>query len=198
MLNKKDKVEAMKPFPCASDDVIPLKFHLHSGIRDHEFQINNVQVPGDLSGVPGWPCDVRRNNRWCRVYLSFTRFPAEVEALAILSALDGETEREGRYIRMHSAYEAVVSPRDSDVSAIRHWLAHPVTQLTRPKVRESLLRRFGALSVNLKEYYHQKEFYRCIGQMLIEIDVAIYERVVCQWRHVIARPSSIPELKPTV
>jgi hypothetical protein len=76
--------------------------------------------------MPGWPCDICRDSRWEEVYLPYAIFRNEVEALAILSSVDGEMEREGRYIKVHSAYEAVVLNREVDFSAIRHFLAHPI------------------------------------------------------------------------
>lgn len=128
----------MKAFLCAATDFVPRKFHLYSGLREHEFMINNYRYVGDLAKIPGWPCDIRMGATWHAVYLRFSQFAPEVEALAILSELTGETEREGRYIRIHSAYEAVVAERDSDLSAIRHLLAHPVVRLTRQGIRGSL------------------------------------------------------------
>ena len=179
----------MEAFLCASFDVIPNKFHTYSGVQKHEFRINNRSMRAHVPSAPGWPCDILVDGRWDHVYLPFTPFAAEVEALAILSSLDGETEREVRYVRIHSAYEAVVPARDPDVSALRHLLAHPVTQLTRPEVRSSLLRRFGALAINLRDYQHQKEFYRCIGKMLIEIDDSIYERLIYRWEELVPNSS---------
>ncbi|MBS0431139.1 MAG: hypothetical protein JSS21_01865 [Proteobacteria bacterium] len=95
--------------------------------------------------------------------------------MAILSGVDGETERQSRYINIHSAYEAVVRPRDVALSAIRHALAHPVTALTRPAVRATLLRRFGTLRIDLRKHEHQKIVFCAIGAMLIAIDNAVYQ-----------------------
>jgi len=128
--------------------------------------------------MPGWPCHIYRDKKWERVYLPYSKFPHEVEALAILSPLDGETEREGRYIKIHAAYEAVVVDRETDYSSIRHFLVHPVARLTRPNVSKSLIRRFGPSGLDLRNYHHQKEFYRCIGQMLIAVDEAIHTSVI--------------------
>lgn len=172
-------------FLCYLPDVIPMKFHKHSGVRDHQFGIRNARPYQNFASMPGWPCVVHHDSQWEEVYLPYGKFPHEVEALAILSPLNGETEREGRYIRVHSAYEAVVVDRETDYSSIRHYLAHPVARLTRPNVRESLVRRFGATGLDLRNYQHQKEFYRCIGQMLIAVDKAIYATVISSWDQVI-------------
>lgn len=172
---------------CHWSDVIPMKFPKHSGIRDHQFMIKSACPLQKFSDMPGWPCTVLKDSEWTEVYLPYKQFPNEVEALAILSTLDGESEREGRYIKMHAAYEAVVSQRETDCSAIRHFLVHPIARLTRPKVRRSLAKRFGSHGPDLRQYYHQKEFYRCIGQMLIAIDNAVHSRILSEWRKVIIK-----------
>jgi hypothetical protein len=172
-------------FLCHLPDVIPMKFHKHSGVRDHQFGIRNARPYQDFSSMPGWPCVVHHDSQWEDVYLPYGKFPHEVESLVILSPLNGESEREGRYIRIHAAYEAVVVDRETDYSSIKHYLAHPVARLTRPNVRESLVRRFGATGLDLRNYQHQKEFYRCIGQMLIAVDKAIYATVISAWDQVI-------------
>ena len=164
-----------------------MKFHKHSGVNDYQFGIRNARRYQNFYNMPGWPCVVRKDSHWENIYLPYGEFPHEVEALAILSPLDGETEREGRYIKIHAAYEAVVLNRETDYSAIRHFLAHPVVRLTRPKVRESIIRRFGARGIDLRNYQHQKEFYRCIGQMLIKVDKVIHEAVIFKWDKVIIK-----------
>jgi hypothetical protein len=180
----------MRSFICAYEDVVPQKFYRHSGLRDHDFKVDNGRWYRDTSNSLGWPCAIYYSYRWHEVCLPFARFPNEVEALAILSPLDGEREREGRYIRVHAAYEAVVEEREVDFSAIRHLLAHPITRLTRPNVRESLLRRFGAMQLDLRNYHQQKEFYRCIGQMLISIDTTVHQNVLANWAQVIVKKMS--------
>jgi len=177
----------LSAFLCHLSDVIPMKFHKHSGVRDYLFEICNARPYQNLYDMPGWPCAVHKDSHWEEVYLPYGEFPHQVEALAILSPLDGETEREGRYVKVHAAYEAVVVDRETDYSAIRHFLAHPVVRLTRPNVRESLVRRFGATGLDLSNYQHQKEFYRCIGQMLIAVDKAVHEAVISTWDQVIIK-----------
>jgi len=171
---------------CGASDIIPMKFHKHSGIRDHQFMVKNASYK-KYYDMPGWPCTILKDLEWVEIYLPYNQFPNEVEALAILSVLDGECEREGRYIRVHAAYEAVVSEREIDYSAIRHFLVHPVARLTRPSVRDSLINRFGPRGLDIRQYYHQKEFYRCIGQMLIAIDDALYRNIISGWNNVIIK-----------
>ncbi len=164
-----------------------MKFHKHSGVLDYQFGIRNARPYQDFSSMPGWPCSVHKDSHWEEVYLPYVEFPHEVEALAILSPLDGQTEREGRYIKVHAAYEAIVVDRETEYSAIRHFLVHPIVRLTRPKVCRSLIKRFGPHGLNLREYYHKKEFYRCIGQMLIAIDKAVYSKVISEWKKIIIK-----------
>jgi len=177
----------LSAFLCQSSDVIPMKFHKHSGVRNYQFRILNARPYQKFYEMPGWPCAVDKDSHWEEVYLPYDEFPNEVEALAILSPLTGETEREGRYIKVHAAYEAVVVDRENDYSAIRHFLAHPVVRLTRPNVRESIVRRFGTTGLDLRNYQHQKEFYRCIGKMLIAVDKAVNKAVVGKWDQVIIK-----------
>lgn len=164
-------------FLCGSEDIIPHKFHKYSGVKDYEFRVSPKQFNQNANIEEGWFCNVKLSE-WESVYLPYEHFPNQIEALAILSKLDGETERPGRYINVHMAYESVVKERNVEYSSIRHALAHPITKLTRPTVKNSLLNRFGGLSIDLTDYYHQKEFYRCIGQMLIETEKAVYEYII--------------------
>jgi hypothetical protein len=175
----------MSMFLCEMSDVIPMKFHKHSGVLDYQFGIRNARPDQIFYDMPVWPCEVHKDSHWEEVYLPYGKFPHEVEALAILSPLNGETEREGRYIKVHTAYEAVVVDRETDYSAIRHFLAHPIVRLTRLKVRESLVRRFGSTGLDLRNCQHQKEFYRCIGQMLIAVDQSVHKAFISKWDQVI-------------
>jgi len=168
-------------------DIIPIKFYKYSGLHDYHFTIRNEFPYQDIYSLPGWICLVLRNERWVEILLPFEKFPHETEALSILAKMDGECEREGRYIRIHSAYECVVSEREMEFSSIRHALVHPVTVLTRKNVRDSLQQRFGALKINLRNYHHQKEFYRCIGQMLIATDQEIQRRISFNWKNVVRK-----------
>jgi hypothetical protein len=101
-------------------------------------------------------------------------FSHEVEAISILAKLDGETVREGRYINVHSAYEAVVPSRSVHLSAIRHSLAHAVTSLTRKDVQASLTQHFGGLKIDLTCHEHKKVYYRSLVAMLVAIDEALF------------------------
>jgi hypothetical protein len=162
-------------FLCANDDVIPLKFHHYSGIKSFNFKIRNYIRGNQIKRGSEYLIDIFLDNGWRAVSLPPDKYPDQIEALAILSDLTGESERLRRYIKIHSAYEAVIKDRNVDYSSIRHALAHPVTKLTKQSVRNSLLNRFGTLDIDLGSYHHQKEFYRCIGQMLIQIDESIYQ-----------------------
>lgn len=162
-------------FLCAYEDVIPLKFHKSSGISEHPFRIRTKRYLNHVEHDDGYLIEVCIDEKWEPLFLPFDKYSNQIEALAILSELDGESERQGRYINVHIAYEATVKDRDVSFSSIRHALAHPGTKLTRPDVRNSLIDRFGGLDIDLKNYQHQKEIYRCIGQMLIQIEMAIYE-----------------------
>lgn len=165
-------------FFCAQDDVIPLKFHKISGIKDHEFRIRTDRYLNKPHHDDGYLVEIYINNQWVKIRLPFNEYPHQIEALAILSILDGESERQGRYINVHIAYEAAVKDRDVEYSSIRHALAHPITKLTRANVKKSLVSRFGRLDIDFKNHQHQKEIFRCIGQMLIKIEEAIFEDIV--------------------
>jgi hypothetical protein len=155
-------------------DVIPEKFHKYAGVRNYQFKIRNGFPYQNIDDQKGWFCEVDRDSRWVEICLPLDKFPHEIEILASLAKIDGECEREYRYIRIHSAYESVISNKNIDFSAVRHALAHSIAILTRKNVRDSLTQRFGGLRIDLHNYHHQKEAYRCIGQMLIAIDQEIH------------------------
>jgi len=162
-------------FVCGGKDAIPLKFQRISGVLDHNFRIATHRVFPIPDAVTTWPVHINLNGTWGRYGVPIAVFPFQVGALELLAGIDGESERAGRYIKVHSAYEALVRPRDVSLSAIRHALAHPITSITRPDVRAALTNHFGGLRINLKSYDHQKIVYQSIGRMLIAIDVAMYE-----------------------
>ncbi|OGT83127.1 MAG: hypothetical protein A3G96_03390 [Gammaproteobacteria bacterium RIFCSPLOWO2_12_FULL_52_10] len=169
---------------CYSD-VIPKQFHRSSGLDAHTFNVTGTVYHTWRKKARDWPCKVWRDGAWQSVLVPIAKFPAEVEALAILSEIDGETEREGRYINIHSAYEAVVELRTVDLSAIRHALAHPVTSLTRPDVRATLEHYFGGPYIDLTCYDHKKVFYTCIARMLIAIDEALFLIFTQRWNELL-------------
>lgn len=155
--------------------LIPLKFHRSSGLRAHRFRVL-IPFPGGIvpdpsSGVvlcrlsgdlEGDPVELSQNNR-----------PRAFEALRLILSVDDETSRVERYLAVHNAYESVSPQRDPDLSAIRHALSHPAAFLDNPMTVASLRRRFGTTFVDLHEYYHQKEFYRCLAAMLVAVDNAV-------------------------
>jgi hypothetical protein len=114
------------------------------------------------------------------------RFPNEVEAMAILAQVDGEAERRGRYINVHSAYEAVVQDRRVELSAVRHALAHPITSLTRPSVRAALEAQFSGSRIDLTLHAHKKVYYRNVVEMLVAIDAALFETFTRRWDELLA------------
>jgi hypothetical protein len=171
----------MEPFICAGRDVIPRQFHNVSGMSSHEFRIGNGLGRFWHGEINAWPCEIKRDGLWTRLLVPISLFPSQVEALAILADVDGETEREGRYIKVHSAYEAVVQPREVELSAVRHALAHPISSLTRPQVRQALERCFGGLRINLSLHDQKKTFFIFIGRMLIAIDKALFEVFSERW-----------------
>ena len=103
--------------------------------------------------------------------------PEAFNALVLLCSVDGETERERRYVVVSSAYEAVVPARTLDLVAIRHALAHAALTLADPRVVRSLVDRFGSVNIDLSQYSHRKEFFICLGRMLVEIDKALLDRL---------------------
>jgi hypothetical protein len=164
-------------FSCQQADAIPQKFHKHSGILDHDFRVKSLLRKTETEYDLGWPIEIF-TDKWIKTTLPYKDYPHQIEALAILTRQDGETERQGRYINIHIAYESVEKERDVELSSIRHPLAQPITKITRPNVQESLTTRFGSLEINLHNYTHQKEIYRCIGQMLIATEDSIYNYII--------------------
>lgn len=162
-------------------DLIPIQFRASSGLSAHQFRFRH-----DGYTFPSWheenyPIFIMRDEKWQNVFVPITLFPRESEALSILGTLTGESEREGRYINVHSAYEAVVTDRDVTLSAIRHALAHPITSLTRPAVRAALEQHFGGNRINLNTYDHKKIYFKCLAQMLISIDETLFKTFSLRW-----------------
>ena len=169
------------PFIAGAWDIVPIKFHHVSGLKHHSFRIDNRRPYYWTASSKYWPCRILRNDVWFEKRIPLERFPNCVEALAILSDIDGESERVGRYINVHSAYEAVVPRRDVLLSAIRHALAHPITSLTRQSVRDALQKHFGSLRINFGDYYHRKRVFVGIGRMLIATDNAVFDILNAHW-----------------
>lgn len=166
----------MSAFLCRDSDVIPLKHQRQSGILSHTFRIKVGRIRGSVFNFRELSVNLLISDQWETYLVPVEKFPSEIEALVILSEVDGESEREGRYIRVHSAYEAVVRPRDVALSSIRHALAHPITALTRPNVRAALNANFGGMRINLNTHKHQKILYHSIAKMLIAIDDAVFSK----------------------
>jgi len=170
---------------CGNEDVVPIKFRRSSGLGPHSFKIANKGRHHSWNSVNNYTCNVFKDNAWQRVTLNSGTFSSEIEALQILSCIDGETERQGRYISIHSAYEAVVKKRAIHLSAIRHALAHSASKLTNPDVISALTEYFDGVHINLRIYTHQKIYYRCIAEMLIAIDDAIFTKIMHNWSNLV-------------
>lgn len=166
---------------CASTKVVPLKYVVSSGLREHRFLVSRTTPIYPTASLPCHPVRVFRSNVWQRVLVPKATFQNEVEAISILGRIDGETVREGRYINVHSAYEAVVSPRSVHLSAIRHALAHATTSLTRNDVRMSLTQHFGGMEIDLHRHEHRKVYYRALVAMLVAIDDALSFTFLSRW-----------------
>jgi len=160
--------------------LIPMKFHKSSGLSAHQFTVLirrwNVRLD-DAQRTGKLEVRVACNDKLQIVMVERGREPDVFAAILLISSVDGETVREKRYLTLFSAYESLVSKRDVDASAIRHALAHPPHALRDPKMVRSLKQRFGGLHINLRDYSHQKEFYRCMGTVLCAMDRAIATRL---------------------
>jgi hypothetical protein len=170
------------PFPGAAltaghwTTLIPIKFHKSSGLRGHSFAVL----------FPNWSSAFRDASSSGRLEVGIactagprvakverSREPNVFSAILLIASVDGETVREQRYLTLFSAYESLIRNRDVDATAIRHSLAHPPHALRDPKIVRSLNQRFGGLHLNLRDYSHQKEFYRCMATLLCAMDIAI-------------------------
>lgn len=174
-------------FLCRDSDVIPIKHQRPSGILSHAFRVKVGRIRGSVLNLRELPVDLLLAGQWEKYLVPVAKFPSEVEALVILSEVDGESEREGRYIRVHSAYEAVVRPRDVALSSIRHALAHPITALTRPDVCAALNANFGGMRIDLRTHKHQKILYHSIARMLVATEIAIFSRISSEMHYLIPR-----------
>lgn len=158
--------------------LIPLKFHVSSGLRAHEFRVLPPSVGYKNSTeemVRGrFRCAVRKGATLEPAIVLRDCLPGPFEALTVICQVDDETNRVERYLTVYRGYESVQQDRDIDISAVRHSFAHSNSTLRDPAVVASLQRRFGSLNIDFLVYSHQKEFYRSLGKMLIAIDKSLY------------------------
>ncbi len=166
---------------CAATDIVPRKFKVSSGLAGQCFRVARTAERWKAVDSDPYPVLVRRSDIWEVKAIPVAKFPREVEAMTILAHVDGETERKVRYISVHSAYEAVVKDRQVELSALRHALAHPVTSLSRPSVRQALFAQFGDVRIDLTLHRHKAVYYRNIVAMLVAIDNALYETFCERW-----------------
>jgi hypothetical protein len=160
--------------PRPWDLMIPIKFRVSSGILSHRFHFATPPWrPGPAQMVETGYYWIRLADHYAAVVFDGDTNPKVVEAFEQISSVDDETVREVRYLAIHNAYECLVTDRDPDLSAVRHAIAHSQQALRKPETVASLKRRFGTTKINLRDYYHQKEFYRCLAQMLMAIDEAL-------------------------
>lgn len=189
-MNTKRRVTTIPLGP--TNDLVPKKFWGISGIANYPFQVRALghetlwltkAKPSVIRpDLPSVACSFIRGERVEHVLIPERAAPKICEAIRLLARLSGETPRIERYIDVYRAYECLVSKRDIDYASLRHALAHASSSLTRPATVNSLKARFGTLEVDPRCYEHQKELYRCMGGMLIEIDRAMFETLVRQWR----------------
>jgi hypothetical protein len=166
-------------------DLVPIKYRGSSGLSAHTFRVVKASRGIPDFAHPAHAVRVLHDGQWTEVRVPVDSFPAEVEAISILAQVDGETEREGRYINVHSAYEAVVSSRAVHLSSIRHALAHPITSLTRPSVKAALVQRFGGPHIDFASHVHKKVYYQCLVEMLVHIDDALFATFNSRWHELV-------------
>jgi hypothetical protein len=154
--------------------LIPIKFHSSSGLRHHSFGVLFPNWRPWLSHVtPDLQIGIICKHGTRVAVVDETQQPSLYAAILMIGSVDGETVREQRYLTLYSAYESLIPNRDTDATAIRHSLAHPPPALRDPKIVRSLKHRFGAVRVDLRDYNHQKEFYRSLATIICATDQAI-------------------------
>ena|GEM_PF-3053204 len=160
--------------------LIPIKFHKSSGLDNHPFSVlfpNWSPAFQEAYGLGHLEVGVACKGGTRIAKVDQSREPEVFSAILMIASADNETVREQRYLTLFSAYESLVSTRDVDAAAIRHSLAHPPQALCDPKIVRSLKQRFGGLSLDLRDYIHQKEFYRCMATIICATDHAIGSRL---------------------
>lgn len=160
--------------------LIPVKFHKSSSLLSHSFTVlfpNWSPAFADASSTGRLEIGVVCKDGARIVTVDQNREPNVFSAILLIASVDGETVREQRYLSLYSAYESLISTRDVDAAAIRHSLAHPPDALRDPKTVRSLRQRFGGLRTDLRDYTHQKEFYRCMALIITSTDDAIGSRL---------------------
>ena len=82
----------------------------------------------------------------------------------------GVGNRIQRYLTLYKAYEAVTDKPSSDLSSLRHALAHPATALSSASTVRELRQLFGTKFFDIENSTHQRQFYSRMGVLLIVLD----------------------------
>lgn len=167
---------------------VPKQFQLRAGIRAHAFRVLRASPHSyvqyiDSQGRPyeideSASCEIVFRGSPRPLLLPFSVDARLAEGVTYLGAALSSGNRVNRYINLHNAYESIASIRRPEFSAIRHALAHPAGSLTKPATVAALTRMFGGPYINLHLHSHQAQFFRCLGQMLIETDTLLFEGIL--------------------
>lgn len=160
--------------------LVPTRFHGVCGFRQHTFRtlLPNWSPPlRRVDGKNALRIGVARDGRIDVVSVERVFQPVVYDALVMIASVDGESDREHRYVTLFSVYESLVADRDIDATAIRHALAHAPYALRDPKVVTSLRRRFDGMRIDCREYRHQKAFFCSLALIICSIDREIAWRL---------------------
>ncbi len=159
-------------------DLVPIQFHHVSGLRRHAFR---TSYPHVLHGNTSLPVTLVRKGGTTSIVVTAAASPDIFEALRLLGSVDGETNRELRYMTVHNAHEALLGAPPMEARAIRHSFAHASTELRDPAVVASLNARFGNTRVDFGQHSHKREVFRCLGGMLIALDTGLYRALEARY-----------------
>ena len=156
-------------------DLIPTQFHVVSGLRGHVFR---TIFPQSVRGDSSTRITIDRGNESKSFVVSANTDPRVFETLRLLDSVDGETNRELRYLTVHNAHEVLLGPPSLEARSIRHSFAHASTELRDPAVVASLKSRFGSTRVDFRLHVHKREIFRCLGSMLIALDAGLSSQLL--------------------
>ena len=168
-------------------DLVPKRFAGLSSASTHPFVILSPAhhfsthcecswcATRDAGRIAG--CRIRQGNRTLSLFIPVHTEPSIGSALWDLASLPRNGYRPAKYLDLYKIREGLGGNVCLDHTALRHALAHATGALTRPATVQRLLALFGSPLVNLDSAAHERVFWRCFGQLLVDVDVVLGERL---------------------
>jgi len=155
--------------------VIPRRYQHLSGIADYDFYIWDVFCYGKVAEIMRF--QQHKPARRPRVEIRRDQDPQMYDLLFPIGELRHRRPYRERYLNAYKCMEILTSDIPEDYRAIRHSLAHPPTILAKPNTVSILKKHFGSTRIDLAVHSHRKVFFQMLGNMLMNNDSLLYERL---------------------